>query len=363
MNNIVITGGGTGGHTFAAIAIVERLKEKFNDISIIYIGSKNGLEKNTCEKIEYIDYKEISTGKFRRDFDFRNFFDFFRFLKGILGAWKILGEKNFNFVLSTGGFVSLPVVIAAYLKKTPVIVHEQTSIPGLANKIAFKLSKKILLSYKIDGISNMNSKTVLFGNPVRRLVSYGFNNWINKNTKQKSDKPILFVTAGANGSLIFNNFVFENIKWLKNNFFVILQSGKHITNVEFIEKMKIEKKEFPNIIYDFIEAEVLGEIYAQEPILLARSGAGTITDIINFKLASILIPLKNSAGNEQLFNANILFKHGASLIIEEHDFKSDKVRQALLNAAINCKKIKNALEKFPSFKDSNIEMVFSEFFI
>jgi UDP-N-acetylglucosamine--N-acetylmuramyl-(pentapeptide) pyrophosphoryl-undecaprenol N-acetylglucosamine transferase len=361
MKNIAVTGGGTGGHTSAAIAIIERLKEIFSDSSMTYIGSHNGLERNVCNLIDWIDYRTISTGKFRRSFDIRNISDFFRFIKGIFQSWKILGEKKYEFLLSTGGFVSLPVVIAAYFRKIPVVVHEQTSIPGLSNRIAFKLCNKILLSLDIDGITKKNSRTYIFGNPVRRLVSESF----NKNSGLFKDnivyKPVLFITGGANGSFIFNSFVFENIDWLKKNFEVILQSGTHQTNNEFIQKMKSENREFPDRIFDFVEPCELGKIYAAKPVLLARAGAGTLTDIINFRLSSVLVPLKRSAGNEQLYNARLLFKEGASLVIEEDDFKTDKVKQALLNAAINQGRFRKSLERFPVFKEEDVKIVFSEF--
>ena len=363
MINIAVTGGGTGGHTSAAIAIIERLKESYSDISVTYTGSCNGLERSVCNSIEWIDYRIISTGKFRRSFDTRNISDFFRFIKGIFQSWKILGEKKYEFLLSTGGFVSLPVVIAAYFRKIPVIVHEQTSIPGLSNRIAFKLSKKILLSFDIEGITKKNSRTVIFGNPVRRLVSECYNKNIHLFKDNKVSKPLLFITGGANGSFIFNKFVFDNIGWLKKNFEVILQSGTHQTNIEFIQKMKSDGREFPDRIFDFVEPCELGKIYSSKPVLLARAGAGTLTDIINFRLSSLLVPLKRSAGNEQLYNAGLLFKEGASLVIEEDEFKTDKVKQALLNAAINQGRLRKALERFPVFKEEDINIVFSEFLI
>jgi UDP-N-acetylglucosamine:LPS N-acetylglucosamine transferase len=96
-------------------------------------------------------------------------------------------------------------------------------------------------------------------------------------------------------------------------------------------------------------------------VLLARAGAGTLTDIINFRLSSVLVPLKRSAGNEQLYNARLLFKEGASLVIEEDDFKTDKVKQALLNAAINQGRFRKSLERFPVFKEEDVKIVFSEF--
>lgn len=358
MKNIIVTGGGTGGHTAAAIAIIERLKESFEDIDVLYIGSHSGLEKDICEKIDWIDFVSVSTGKFRRSLDKRNIADFFRFFKGIFQAWKIIGRRKNRFVLSTGGFVSLPVVIAAFFRKIPVIVHEQTTIPGLANRIAFRFAAKILLSYSYRIDIKKGSRVFLFGNPVRKLVETSFDNNLQDH---KEGKPVLFITGGGNGSLLFNRFVYDNIDWLKKNFYVILQYGTHKDNKDFISDKMKQKNEMPDEMYEFVDPQKLGSIYSRRPVLLSRAGAGTITDIINFRLASILVPLRFSAGNEQLVNAGMLFDAGACLLIEESEFKQDKVKQALLNAAINTRKFSSSLEKFERFSEENIINVFSEF--
>jgi UDP-N-acetylglucosamine--N-acetylmuramyl-(pentapeptide) pyrophosphoryl-undecaprenol N-acetylglucosamine transferase len=356
-NNIVFTGGGTGGHTICAFSFIEFFKENF-DADFFYIGSRNGLEKEIVKKYDFVNYFEISTGKFRRSLSLKNITDFFSFLKGIFEAKKILENIKPKFVFSTGGYVSLPVVIASYIKGIDIIVHEQTSVPGLANSIAFRLSKINLLTFENEDIKIKNSYVV--GNPVRKSLKKKVESEIEK--KRKCENPVLFVTGGANGSALLNEFVFNEITWLSKNFKIYHQIGKNSYNIEKFEgrarNIKSENYEYSL----FFEEDKLSEIYASDPVLLCRSGAGQINDIIHFKLVSTLVPLKNSARDEQLKNALYLYEKNAANLILEDRFKSVNLKRSLMNMYINAKKLKKNLEKIKGFDEEKFKNLIKNIF-
>lgn len=358
VNNIVICGGGTGGHTSAALAFAELIHEKYSDTNIFYIGSINGIESKMIDSYSYIKYFSISTGKFRRSFDYRNFLDFFRFFNGIKQSIGFFNKNSIDLVLSTGGYVCLPVVIAAFMKKIPVISHEQTSVPGLSNSLVFKMAQKIMLSFPYD---KYEEKSILTGNPVRikNVKSKSSEQVKNINTE---DRPVLFVTGGANGSYILNSIVINNIQWIAENFDIVIQYGNNQKNIQLIEENEEIIKKYTKKYNMFFSEDEMREIYSMDPILLARSGAGTIADIINFDLCSVLVPLKNSARGEQFYNAVYLVNKHSALMVEEKEMNEKKIKQALLNCYVTRKKIKKNLESIKTFDPDAFFKVLNTYF-
>ncbi|PLX17724.1 MAG: hypothetical protein C0601_06750 [Candidatus Muiribacterium halophilum] len=228
--NIVVTGGGTGGHTFASVKFLELFKKWYPNKSLIYIGSGNDFEKDIFKNIKDVQLKYISTGKFRRALDKRNISDFFSFFSGIFQSYRFLKKRKVSYILSTGGYVSLGPVIAARMLSIPIIVHEQTSIPGIANRLAFRLSDINL--YSFDSGCFSGEKYLFSGNPSDIISNKPVH---DLRDDQKKDKPLLFITGGANGSFILNEFVLKNIDWINHNFEVFLQYGTNPINIERFE--------------------------------------------------------------------------------------------------------------------------------
>ncbi|MEK7126568.1 MAG: glycosyltransferase, partial [Patescibacteria group bacterium] len=167
---IVLTGGGTGGHVIPNLAVIEELK-KHKNIELLYIGSIGGVEQNLIEKVS-VKYKGIYCGKFRRYFSLQNFIDPFKIPIGIFQAYYILKNFRADVVFSKGGFVSVPVVVAAKLLKIPIILHESDAIPGLANRICFKLANKICLGLEeAKKYMGASARKIIFtGNPIRSFL-------------------------------------------------------------------------------------------------------------------------------------------------------------------------------------------------
>ena len=195
---IIFTGGGSGGHVMPALTLISHLKE----FSIEYIGGRDGIEKSLVKDI--VDsYHPIFTGKLRRYFSFENFIDVFKIMIGLVQSFQILALKpKDTIIFSTGGFVSVPVVIAAWLTGKRIFIHEQTSRVGLANKIASKFATKIFVSFEESLRYFPVEKTELSGYPVREtcfspipksLILDGIDLVTIK-------KPLLFITGGGNGS-------------------------------------------------------------------------------------------------------------------------------------------------------------------
>ena len=167
---IIMTGGGTAGHVTPNIALIPSLEEKGFEVK--YIGSKNGIEKEIIEK-NHIPYFAISSGKLRRYFDVKNFSDPFKVLKGVFEAKKIISKEKPDVIFSKGGFVSVPVVIAASMKKIPVVAHESDITPGLANKLASPFCDKLCVTFRESLKYIKGDKGVLTGSPIRQEILNG----------------------------------------------------------------------------------------------------------------------------------------------------------------------------------------------
>ncbi len=296
------------------------------------IGSHHGIEKELSADPVIKEYHPVSTGKLRRQFSMKNLTDLFAFLKGMFQCRKLLKEIKPEFLLTTGGYVCLPAALAAYTLGIPVLAHEQTSVPGLSNRIVFRFASEILTTFDILA----SDKTSRVGNPPRRSARQFLAD--RSSSEVDGAVPYLFITGGANGSSILNSFVFDQINWLTDNFVVYHQFGMHEENRGTCEE---KAKGLSCERYTgkaFFTQEQLLEIYSFSPVVLGRAGAGTINDIACFGLSSVLVPLESSAGGEQKSNADFLLSKGAALVVYQKEFDAKKAKQALLNAYVTREK-------------------------
>ena len=215
---IVLTGGGTGGHVIPNLAVIEGLK-KAKDIELLYIGSKKGMEKKMVEKAG-INYKGVSSGKLRRYFSFKNFSDAFKVPLGFFQARKILKKFGADVLFSKGGFVTVPVVIAARTLKIPIILHESDINPGLANRISAKYTSKICVSYEeSEKFFNKYSKKIVYtGNPIRESIMSGDKDRAYKFTGLDRHRPVLLIMGGSQGAKQINDLVRASLPELLKKF-------------------------------------------------------------------------------------------------------------------------------------------------
>ena len=223
MKRILLTGGGTAGHVTPNIALLPKLRELGYDIS--YMGSYDGIEKKLITEF-HIPYYGISSGKLRRYFDPKNFSDPFKVLKGYGEAVRIIKKQKPDVVFSKGGFVSVPVVLAARRCKVPCIIHESDMTPGLANKLAIPAAWKVCCNFPETLQYLPKGKAVLTGSPIRQELLCGDALAARKFTDLTDDKPVILVMGGSLGAAAVNEAVRRILPTLLKDFHVIHLCGK-----------------------------------------------------------------------------------------------------------------------------------------
>lgn len=277
---IVLTGGGTAGHVTPNIALLPHLKELGYDI--FYIGSYDGIEKKLISDFE-IPYYGISTGKFRRYFDVKNFTDPFRVVKGYSEARKILKEIQPDLVFSKGGFVSVPVVRAAASLDIPSIIHESDMTPGLANKLCIPVADKICCNFPETLKLLPEGKAALTGSPIREELAKGNKIAAYDLCGFHPSKPVLMVIGGSLGAAAINKTVREALPELLKDFQVV-----HICGKEKVDNLLLNTKGYKQ--FEYVKGE-LKDLFAMADLVISRAGANSICELLALKKPNLLIPL------------------------------------------------------------------------
>ncbi|BAK80974.1 undecaprenyldiphospho-muramoylpentapeptide beta-N-acetylglucosaminyltransferase [Candidatus Arthromitus sp. SFB-rat-Yit] len=309
---IILTGGGTAGHVIPNIAIIPKLREMGYDI--VYIGSRTGIEKELIES-QKIKYYGISTGKLRRYIDINNIKDPFRVIRGVFEASSIIKKEKPNIVFSKGGFVAIPVILGAFRNRVPIVSHESDITPGLANKIAMPFIKKICTTFPETERYIGSKKIELTGTPIRKELFLGSEIKGKEICKFNSNKPIIFVMGGSQGSVFINNLIRKNLDKLLDKFNIIHICGKN--NLD----NSLENKD------GYIQNEYIGyelpHLLKISNLIISRAGSNSIYEILALKKPNILIPLsKRASRGDQILNARSFADRGFSEFIEEEDIKS-----------------------------------------
>ena len=334
MKKIIMTGGGTAGHVTPNIALMPALKEAGFDIE--YIGSINGMEKGLIEATG-TPYHGISSGKLRRYFDWKNFSDPFRVLKGYGQAVSLMKKIKPDVVFSKGGFVSVPVVLAAKHCHIPAIIHESDITPGLANKIAIKGAKKVCCNFPETMKYLPADKAVLTGSPIRReLFSGNAENAIRLCNFKDHSKPVLLVIGGSLGSKIVNEAVRKVLPELLEKFYVIHLCGKG--NLDNSLSGTIGYAQF-----EYASSE-LTDMFALADMAISRAGANSICELLALHKPNILIPLSAAASRgDQVLNANSFKKQGFSYVLEEEHLTAESLLKAVQEVYDNRQKYIDAM--------------------
>ena len=309
MKHIVLTGGGTAGHVTPNIALIPKLRELGYKIS--YIGSYEGIEKKLIEELG-IPYYGISSGKLRRYFDLKNFSDPFRVLKGFSQARKILKELKPDVVFSKGGFVTVPVVIAAKRLKIPALIHESDMTPGLANKLCLSSASRICCNFP-ETVANLPAdKAVLTGNAENGRKFCGFT----------ADKPVLMVIGGSLGAASVNDNVRKILPELLKEFQIVHLCGKGKTDESLNGTAGY-------VQYEYIQDE-LPDLFAMADIVISRAGANAICEIRELHKPNLLIPLSAKASRgDQILNARSFERQGFSKVLEEEEITEEKLLETI----------------------------------
>jgi UDP-N-acetylglucosamine--N-acetylmuramyl-(pentapeptide) pyrophosphoryl-undecaprenol N-acetylglucosamine transferase len=321
---IIFTGGGSGGHVMPGLTIIKKINAN-KDYDIHYIGGIDSIERELVADYQ-LTYHPIHTGKLRRYMTKENFKDLVKVFKGLIDSYKVLWKfkQSETLIFSTGGFVCVPVVIAAKLQGKKVFIHEQTSRVGLANKICSIFADKVFISFK-DSFKYFNeNKTFLSGYPLREECYSETINPVVINGKLLNgvELPILFVTGGGNGAQLINKLIQRNLEILTSRYVIVHQVGK-----AFIDEYK--GYNHPNYLpVAFIGTEMI-DLFKLATVTVSRSGAGTVCELIAVGKRSIFIPLKIAQKNEQFYNALEAHKRLGSIIIEEKELTDESFMVAL----------------------------------
>jgi UDP-N-acetylglucosamine--N-acetylmuramyl-(pentapeptide) pyrophosphoryl-undecaprenol N-acetylglucosamine transferase len=318
---VAIAGGGTGGHTSAGLAVAGALRRR--GIECLWIGSRGGVEARRAPAAG-LPYHAIATGKLRRPWHRQNLPDLlFRFPAGLLQARALLRRLRPDVLFATGGFVALPGVIAARALRIPIVVHEQTAVPGLANAIAGRLARRIAVTFPGSQARFPAGKAVLTGNPLRPELAGGSREAGLARHGLDPALPLVYVTGGAQGAHRINRVVGASLPSLLGLCQVIHQSGE---NPETGDRQWLEERarELPPALqarYRLLPyvGEELRDVYAAASLVVGRAGAGTVGECCHLGLPALYIPLPGARGDEQTANARLVEAAGGAVVLPQAD--------------------------------------------
>ena len=334
MKRILLTGGGTAGHVTPNIALLPRLRELGYEIS--YIGSYNGIEKKLMEDFQ-VPYYGISSGKLRRYFDPKNFTDPFKVIKGYGEACRIIKKLSPDVLFSKGGFVSVPVVLAANRYHVPAIIHESDMTPGLANKLCIPSAKKVCCNFPETIQYLPANKAVLTGSPIRQELLKGDRLHALRFTGLSANKPVILVMGGSMGAVAVNEALRRILPTLLKEFQII-----HLCGAGKLDHSLGHLAGY--VQYEYIKDE-LKDLFALADIVISRAGANAICELLALKKPSLLIPLSAAASRgDQLLNAHSFEKQGFSMVLEEAKITNDALLQAIHTLYQNRTTFSSAME-------------------
>lgn len=335
----LISGGGTGGHIYPALAILNEIKLNDKDADILYVGTKEGLESKLIPK-EGINFKTIRVKGIPRKINKNSFIALRELLAGLKESNRIIKEFKPDIVIGTGGYVCGPVVYKAYKNKIPTLIHEQNAFPGITNKILSRFVDKVAVTFD-ESIKYFKypERVIKTGNPIRREILDVDKNEAYKNLELSSDKPIILCFGGSGGQKSLNIAVKDMLKSLKTiDFQLIHITGERFYDefIEDIETLNLNHKAVKILPYLYGMAEALNIA----DIIVTSAGAITLAEVSSIGIPSILIPKAYTAENHQEYNARSFEEKDAAVVILEKDLNGEKLKKEILDLLNDKEKLK-----------------------
>lgn len=356
---VLVTGGGTGGHIYPALAIIKGLKSKYPDTQFLYIGTPNGMEANIVPKAG-IEFRAVSVAGLQRRLSLKNVGTVFKALTGYWEARSIIKKFLPHVVIGTGGYVCGPVVLAAAMMKIPTLIHEQNAYPGITNKLLSRFVKMVCVTFS-DSTPYFPSKAriQLTGLPVRPEINMAERETGYQKLGLDPDKFTLLVFGGSRGARSINQSMVEVIRAFAGaeNIQILHITGE-LTYNETLDRLAeegIQLDKTGNIkimpyLYNMEDAMAVADL------IICRAGAATIAELTAKGIPAILVPYPYAAENHQEYNARALEKREAAILIRDQDLKGEELkdllitllkdRKGLSKMATNCRQmgIPNALD-------------------
>ncbi|RJE86934.1 undecaprenyldiphospho-muramoylpentapeptide beta-N-acetylglucosaminyltransferase [Paenibacillus sp. 1011MAR3C5] len=337
MKNIIFTGGGSAGHVTVNIALIPKLAEK--GWSAAYIGSSDGIERRLVSELPQVSYHPISTGKLRRYLSWQNVKDPFRVIKGIFQAYRILKQEKPNVVFSKGGFVSVPVVMAAWMNKVPVIIHESDITPGLANRLASPFATVICTTFPETARAIGEKKSRYVGAVIRESLKQGSAERGRSFTGLPDNgKPSLLVMGGSLGARRINEAVRQALPELAKAYQVIHLCGKGQLD------QRIAYPDYRQ--YEYVN-EQLPDILAMSNYVISRAGSNSIFEFLSLRKPMLLIPLtKQQSRGDQLLNAASFERSGYCKVLHEERLNSESLLASVQDISRNKQSYLRSMDRY-----------------
>ena len=320
---VIVCGGGTGGHIYPALAIINKIKEEEPNSDILFIGTHNRMEKDIIPK-QNISYMSLEMYGLRRSLSPANIKTMVCYLKAIKKAKKVIRDFAPDVVIGVGGYITAPVIYAAKKLGYKTFIHEQNSIPGLSNRQLEKYADKIALSFE-SSVSYFKdqSKTIYTGNPCGDSATKA-KRFDKKEFDLTVGKKLVLIVMGSLGSLKVNERITKMLPMFTDRDYEVI----FVTGKEYYEEIKDHVKSPKNIrIVPFIDN--MSRVMKSVDLMVSRAGASTMSEITALEVPTIFIPSPYVTDNHQFKNANDLVQKGAALLIEEQDLKGDKLVRAI----------------------------------
>ncbi|MHB1346618.1 MAG: undecaprenyldiphospho-muramoylpentapeptide beta-N-acetylglucosaminyltransferase [Candidatus Humimicrobiaceae bacterium] len=348
---IIICGGGTAGHIYPAVSLIEEILENYKDTDILYIGTEKGMEKKIVERLD-IDFKTVkSAGLIQKGNPVKKILNYLRFIynlsSGFLISIKHIHAFKPDIILGMGGYVCAPVLLGAVFLRKMFVLHEQNFIPGRLNKFFSRFCTYIFISFKdTEQFLNTPSEKIIFsGNPVRKMIRDVPGSKPDYATFQLLEGKFTITAFG--GSLgadkINNSFMglFEKLKHRKDLQFLLISGSRFYNELEKNNKETLEKSSSLRV---FPYIDKMDEVYKISDLLISRSGANTIAEIAVCNIPSILIPYPAAINNHQYFNASFLEKNGKAIILKDEYLNAVSLKRIIVDLEKENKKLYNSLK-------------------
>lgn len=320
VTRIVLTGGVSGGHTFPLVAVSRALRKRFPEgVEFLFVGS-HGRFEDEAMATEGIPVRHVLTGKMRRYFSWRNFIDPFKVPIGFIQSLWYLAHFMPDAVFAKGGSASVPVALAAWIYRIPILIHDSDAVAGRANRFLSHFAKRIAIAYPSAHRYFPEAKTMLTGNPVRAEILAGDAARARERFGLAPDKPTLLVLGGSQGADGINRAVLAVVPGLLAKGVQVLHqtgSGRYDEVMAVAAELGIGTEVSGYVPRAFLSGEEVADALAAATVVLSRSGAGSIAELAATGKPSILIPLASAANDEQRMNAYAIAEIGGAVVLEE----------------------------------------------
>ncbi len=352
---IVLTGGVSGGHIIPLIAVAKKIREKNPEVEFLFVGPQGEMEERLMFEAQ-IPIKKILTGKMRRYFSWYNFSDALKIPLGTIQSLWVLLRYMPNAIFSKGGAASLPVVLAGWVYRIPIMIHESDANPGMANSMLAKFSNRVAVSYYSAEEYFPSAQVVLTGSPLRADINQGTALRARELFPLTDSKKTIFVWGGSQGAGIINEKIVKILPELLRKYQIIHQTGEK--NLEAVKHMAGElgiKAGHDGYYPVAFIGEELKDVIAVSDIIISRAGSSSIAEIAANGKPSIIIPIEHSANGHQRMNAYAVAKIGGCIVLDEGNLGDNmlkaKIDEVLGDEALQ-KELGEKIKKYFYYPDA-----------